>query len=283
MRDKAFTIKAGAATVICLVAFGAALSGRRPTVDVFDVGQGDAILVQCGTKQMLVDGGPDATVLSKLGRTLPLFDRHLDVVVLTHPHADHYIGLIPVLERYRVDRLLVAGMDGSAPEYASFLDAATRAGLVPVAVRSGDRITLGSCVAADVLWPPVGATTDDPNDASAVLRLARTDSSSPRAAMMLMGDATAEAERALLERSPSLAADVLKAGHHGSRFSTSAALIDAVLPKTAVISVGKNSYGHPSGAALMRLKSRAVRVLRTDEDGDVRIVIGQDRAFVSRF
>lgn len=266
-------------SALCAIALRTALPGDRLTVDVFDVGQGDAILVQCGSRQLLIDGGPDATVLSKLGRAMPFFDRRIDAVLLTHPHADHYLGLIPVFSRYRVDLLLTAGKDGEAAEYGAFLGAARAAGLETTAVRAGDRLMLGSCARGEVLWPPPsGVRTDDPNDASVVLRIERVDGAGPRAAVLLMGDATADVESALVAGRARLGADVLKVGHHGSRFSTSAAFVDAVRPDAAVVSVGKNRYGHPAAAALMRLASRGVRVMRTDREGDVRVVVGRDRA-----
>jgi competence protein ComEC len=215
---------------------------------------------------------------------MPFFDRRIDAVVLTHPHADHYLGLIPALARYRVGRLLTAGMDGEASEYAAFLAAAADAGLRPARVQAGDRIALGNCATADVLWPPpAGVRTDDPNEASVVLRVALPDRASPRAAALLMGDATADVEAALVASGEALGADVLKVGHHGSRFSTSAAFIDAVRPGTAIVSVGRNRYGHPAAAALMRLAKRGVRVLRTDEAGDVRIVVAADRAYAEGY
>ncbi|MEY4744709.1 MAG: hypothetical protein RL272_654 [Candidatus Parcubacteria bacterium] len=244
----------------------------RLTVTVFDVGQGDAILVQCGRRQLLIDGGPDASVLAGLGRSMPLFDRDIDAAVLTHPHADHFIGLVSVIGRYRVRRLFVSRMEGRAPEFGAFADAVSRAGLDPVRVRTGDSIAIGGCGTAEVLWPAddAAAAAKDPNAASVVLRLRSSASSGKGDAVMLMGDATADVEDMILSRGADVRADVLKAGHHGSRFSTTAEWIEAVRPKEAAISVGKNSYGHPAWSTLRRLEVAGVRVSRTDLDGDIR-------------
>lgn len=265
-------IAAGAA----LLAFAARLliADPRLAVSVFDVGQGDAILVQCGRRQVLVDGGPDASVLAGLGRAMPLFDRDIDAVVLTHPHADHFIGLIAVLSRYRVRRLLVSRMEGEAPEFAAFVRAASRAGLAPVRLRAGDALAVGDCGAADILWPEDdrAAATKDPNAASVVLRLHPASPAGPGDAVLLMGDATADVERRLLARGADVRADVLKVGHHGSRFSTTPEFLSAVRPRYAAVSVGKNSYGHPAWTTLRRLESAGVAVFRTDRDGGVRFV-----------
>lgn len=269
-------IAAGAA----LLAFAARLvvADPRLAVTVLGVGQGDAILVQCGRRQVLIDGGPDATVLSGLGRAMPLFDRDIDAVVLTHPHADHFIGLIAVLSRYRVRRLLVSRMEGEAPEFAAFADAASRAGLAPVRVRAGDAIAVGDCGAADVLWPEddKAAAAKDPNAASVVLRLHPSAPADPGDAVLLTGDATADAERRILARGADVRADVLKVGHHGSRFSTTPEFLEAVRPRDAVVSVGKNSYGQPAWATLRRLETAGVRTFRTDRNGDVRFVFTHD-------
>ncbi|HSD11916.1 MAG TPA: MBL fold metallo-hydrolase, partial [Patescibacteria group bacterium] len=146
-------VRIAASAALLALAARIAFPDPRLSVTVFDVGQGDAILVQCGRRQLLIDGGPDATVLSGLGRAMPFFDRDIDAVVLTHPHADHFIGLVSVLARYRVHRLLVSRMEGEAPEFAAFADAASRAGLAPVRIRAGDRVAIGDCGSADVLWP----------------------------------------------------------------------------------------------------------------------------------
>lgn len=266
---------------LCAVAVAAVLPRPGLTMRVMDVGQGDAVLVQCGSRQMLVDGGPDRSVLAGLGRGMPVLDRDIDIVVLTHPHADHYLGLTAVLERYRVHRLLTPGTASDTSEYAAFLRAVSAEGLRPEALLAGDRIALGTCAVADVLWPASGwARTNDPNETSVMLRVRRPDATASTAAALLTGDATDDVERALLKSGVDVAADVLKVGHHGSRSSSTGEFLDAVAPDAAVISVGRNSYGHPAVATIMRLAKRGVPVLRTDRDGDVVVRIGRDRASV---
>ncbi len=274
--------------LLVLAALGLAVKlvwpDRRLVATVFDVGQGDSILVQCGTRQMLVDGGPDATALARLGTAMPFFDRTIESVVLTHPHADHYVGLIGVFAHYKVLHFYTSGSVADAPEYRALLDAVRLSGARTLVVRPGDRIDIGDCGHADAYWPDLSRanfTFKDPNAESVVLRLSRNDAVSPQAAIMMMGDATAEVERALVAEKIPLQADVLKVGHHGSRTSTTPEFLDAVHPKEAVISVGKkNAFGHPAPATLLRLSASGVKAYRTDQDGSVRVVIAMDRAYV---
>lgn len=271
-----------AAAALAAFALRSAFPGDRLVLRVFDVGQGDAILVQCGRHQLLVDAGPDAGVLAKLGRAMPLFDRDIDAVVITHPHADHDGGLAPVLRRYRVGRLFTSGYAEPAARREVDDDAAA-AGLEPTPLLAGDAIAVGGCGAADVLWPAPGvaAAAKHPHEAMVVLRV-HAPSASSRAAVLLMGDADQGVERALMDGGAPLAADVLKVGHHGSRTSSSGPFLDAVRPSSAVVSCGRrNRYGHPHAATLLRLAARGVAVRRTDRDGDVEVRADPDRAYVA--
>lgn len=259
------------AIALAVAAARGAAPPRHVTVRVFDVGQGDAILVQDGYAEMLIDGGPDDAVLGKLGRAMPFFDRTIETIVLTHPHADHFVGLIGVLKRYRV---LTVATDGRTrtddPDYRRFEDAVKASGAKVVEVRAGDRLSLGERTRMDVLWPPVGPAAAvgvdkrDENAWSVVMRM-----EAEGAAAYLMGDLPSDVEGRIAKVGGLSPADFLKVGHHGSAYSTSPELLDAVRPKAAVISVGKNSYGHPAWSTLRRLGSRGARLWRTDRDGDV--------------
>jgi competence protein ComEC len=265
-------------TVMALVAVGALAWGLsqppRLTVDFLDVGQGDAELLRIGRAEMLVDGGPDATVLSGLGESLPLLDRHLEAVVLTHAHADHLVGLIHVLGRYEVDVLYYTGA-GATPEWKALV-ATAKARSVPMKkLAAGQQLALGDR-RVDVLWPPAGykPPKDDENYRSAVLCVQPekvSDAFAVGCDILLTGDAPTEVEDRLVAEGAVPRAAVLKVGHHGSRTSTSSKFLAAARPSIAVVSVGKNSYGHPAWAALNRLKKASARVLRTDQDGHVRL------------
>lgn len=257
-----------ALSALAAAALVIALPHGSPEVMFFDVGQGDATLVQRGSMQVLIDGGPDDSVLAKLGDAMPFFDRTIEIVVLTHPDKDHFGGLASVLSRYRVGTVLTDGLEDSGPVYRRFADTLAGSGAAVRVVRTGDALALGDRVRADVLWPPVGNGTSVQNDMSVMLRL--IIDGSPVA--MLAGDATAGAERELL--GDDISAPVLKAGHHGSAYSNSAAFLDAVRPSAAVVSVGaRNRYGHPAASVLYRFVSRDLAVFRTDRQGDIHLMV----------
>ncbi|MBN1136288.1 MAG: DNA internalization-related competence protein ComEC/Rec2 [Anaerolineae bacterium] len=276
-------------TLLALAVVGAVLAwiavmqlpDRKLHVAFLDVGQGDAILITAPDgRQVLVDGGPSpAALTTALGREMPFWDRSLDLVVMTHPDGDHITGLVEVLERYRVAGWLDNGRPAVDDLHAVCEARRTAAGVPRAAVAAGDRIDLGNGVAIDVLGPPaggLGAGQDADNEHSVMLRV-----SWGAASFLLTGDAGAQAEAALLRSGRPLGAAVLKVAHHGSGGSTSAAFLDAVGPKFAVISVGEgNWFGHPSDELLERLQTQGVTVLRTDQVGTVEFVTDGERVWV---
>jgi competence protein ComEC len=277
------TAMIAAAAVVAVIWFTA----RPPqvTVDFLDVGQGDAMLIRSGGEEVLIDGGPDRSVLSELGRTMPFFDRSIEYVVLTHPHADHIRGLLAVLERYRVGRLILTSAAAGAGETAPLLRAARAAGVRITEAGAGDVVRLTNAE-LDVLWPLPGrpppsrrAGDSEVNDDSLVIRLTAfcdhpADGAAPSCpGVMFAGDASAGVERELIGGGRTLRAQVLKVGHHGSNYSTSSAWLATVSPSTAVIEVGENGYGHPSFALLRRLQASRVDVRRTDLDGGIRAIL----------
>jgi len=240
-----------------------------------DVGQGDALLVVTPTgRRMLVDGGPSpSAVLAELGRRLPPWDRRLDVVVLTHPDADHVGGLAAVLRRYRVAWVLDPGAEhptAEAAEYEAAVAAEVAAGATRVRATAGLRLVLDDAagVEAVALWPPDEPPGDEAsvNDRSVVLRLVHG-----RTAFLLTGDIEAGVEERLVADGVPLAADVLKVAHHGSDTSSTPAFVAAVRPALAVISAGAgNAFGHPTAGTLERLAAAAIR--RTDREGAVEVI-----------
>lgn len=245
-----------------------AVPSRHVTVDVFDVGQGDAVLISAGRTQMLIDGGPDRSILAKLGRRMPLFDRTIEYVVLTHPHADHFVGLSAVFERYDVGHVLHSGAVNDTPEFTEFL---RKISASRTTVTVDDRIVFDERASATVLAPHPGPSPEDVNEASVVIRLDALGRSA-----LMMGDAGGPVEEALLASGDAKPVDILKVGHHGSRTASTAAFLAAIAPHDAIISVGRNRYGHPSAAALRRLETAGARIWRTDERGDIRIMFMDD-------
>lgn len=232
------------------------------SVHFIDVGQGDAILVEAGDADILVDGGPagSAVVSYLAGQHLP----DIDLVVATHPHADHIGGLDDVLAGYDVKEVWTNGATAASQTYQDFAAAVAAEGAVQRQIRRGYSTHFGAVTLTAL--HPTDPLTGDANGDSIVLRL-----SCGSVDVLVTGDATANSEASML-RDPSLNldAEVLKVGHHGSSTSTTNAFLDAVSPQDAVISVGAgNTYGHPAEETLDRLAAHGATIYRTDLNGTV--------------
>lgn len=242
----------------------------RLHVTFLDVGQGDAIFIQTPSgRQVLVDGGNFPSVLNdQLSRQMPFWDREIDLLVATHPDADHVTGLTGVFERYRVGRLLTNGQGfNESPIYDAVLLAAEARGTPVQRAQAGQVIEIGDGVRLEALHPGE-ILTDDRNENSVVLRLVYGDFS-----LLLTGDADEASERVMLGNGRSLHALVLKAGHHGSNTSTSAPFLEAVRPQIVIISAGKdNQFGHPNEEVLERITAVGAIPLRTDELGAIEVI-----------
>ena len=249
------------------------LPDGRLHVYFLDVGQGDALLLRTpGGRVILVDGGPDPLLLtSRVGQILPFWQRRIDLVVATHEDQDHLAGLLPLVERYRVERVLQApSMAGGAlSQHWHELLGASATELLWAS--RGMSIELGDSLRIDVLHPKEDAAPRDradDNRNSVVLRVTMDAFQ-----MLLTADIDGEAEAELIRSGLPLAATVLKVAHHGAESSTSEQFLAAVNPQIAVISVGAdNRFGHPSTQVLDRLLGNDCRVYRTDRHGTVEII-----------
>lgn len=254
--------------VVVLAWWWGGQSNHLLTVTFFDVGQGDAALIRTPQDQtILIDGGPDRTILTKLGESLPWTRRTIDLVILSHPHADHVAGLNYVLARYRVRHVLMTGAIHTTPEYLKFLELLKNKEVPVTIAQAGQVIELNGGVSVEVLWPfksMVGERVDDLNTTSIVNRVVYKAT-----AVLFTGDTPKENEAALLNSGSDLTAQILKVAHQGSRTSSSEEFIKAVAPEVAVIPVGQNSYGHPHAEVVERLKKLVEVVLRTDAEGDI--------------
>jgi len=255
------------AALIIVFAAGAGAALAWPTaagvrVRALDVGQGDAYLVEFDGTALLVDGGPDpARLLAELGASLPPWKRRIDVIALTHAHADHADGLIGVLERYEVGLAVEPVGLNPGTVASAWADRIARAHVPRRAVSAGMRLRVGDATIT-VLAPDGDPRVDVP---SLVLRLERGSFS-----MLFMGDATEQAQADLLLSPGSLASRVYVPPHHGAASAYAVPLVDAVRPSAAVISVGaQNRYGHPTPETLAALGR--VPTYRTDRDGTVEL------------
>lgn len=243
----------------------------------FDIGQGDSIFITTPSgQQILIDGGPDRTVLSKLGRAMPFYDHTIDLIILSHAHADHVAGLIEVLKKYEVKKIIYSPVQYSSNEFREWQDTIIEQGIETSIPLAGQVYNFGQA-SLEILYPLEdisGQKFDDVNDSSVIAKLTYQDSS-----FLFTGDASVEIEQELLEiycnndECPKLDSNILKIGHHGSKYSSSLEFLQAVTPDTAIIqSKTDNSYGHPHRLILKRLEGLGIEVLRNDEVGDIKIV-----------
>ncbi len=234
-------------------------------VQVFDVGKADSILLSCNGHYVLVDAGDIqlteevAAKLKKQGIT------HLDLVVATHPDRDHIGGMAAVLLEFEVDRFMMPRVPAENFEPSSAYDALLMAledkGILQINPTPGDSFDIGG-MQLQVLGPL--QQYEGSNNNSIVLKASYGSDS-----ILLMGDAEKEAELDLLAADYDLQADVLKVGHHGSDTSTTAALLDAVQPAMAVISVGSDSNQLPKKQVITRIKQQGAEIYRTDINGTI--------------
>lgn len=242
---------------------------RSLTVSFLDVGQGDAILIQGPTgRTLLVDGGPDRSVLRRLSAVLPPWKRRIDAVIETHPDKDHIGGLGDVIARYDVRTFLEPGIpDETAAARQLSAAVGLEPGLTHLVARRGMRIHLGGGAYADVLFPDRDESHQTAtNDGSVTLRLVYGATS-----FLLSGDLPSPYEDYLVGLDgANLDSDVLKAGHHGSKYSTDALWLAAVTPTYVVVSAGKgNPYGHPDQGVLERIRNAGATVLSTIDEGTI--------------
>lgn len=228
-------------------------------VSFFNVNQGDAIFIETPNKnQILIDGGPGRErIIEKMNQEMPFWDKTIDLIVLTHTDKDHINGLIQVLKEYEVKNILWTQIG----ENEEWEDLIKKENANILNLRKNAKI-LFSNVSFEVLYPDIGDNFPESNDSSLVLKMDYGQSS-----FLFTGDITSKKEDII-----GTDIDVLKVAHHGSLYSTSEEFLEATSPEIAVIQVGANSYGHPSEEVLTRLSNFGIKTLRTDINGDIKIV-----------
>jgi competence protein ComEC len=269
--------------VTVLVFYTAAtIPGNELKVSFLDVGEGDAILIQQGNQQVVVDGGPSPRAIAQeLGRQMPFWDRTIDLLVLTHPHQDHLAGLVEVMRRYKVKQVLYPAIEYDSPMYDEWLRLIEEKGVKSVTACAGQRIDFGDRITIKVLNPPaalLSGTESDIDNNSIVLHL-----SAGSVNFILTGDIMREAEWALIRDRTEIAGAVVKVPHHGSDTSSTAGFLTVVNARAAVISCGvDNKFGHPKSEILTRLgKVVGVgNIYRTDRNSTISFTTDGERLWV---
>lgn len=273
----------------------------------FNVGQGDSALINFDNgEKMLVDCGPDRSVLNKLGEALPFYDRRIDYLLITHPDNDHYGGCVEVLRRYDVKEVIMNDTEKNAdPYWRVWQDYLAREKAVNKKIVQEEIMKIGGA-SLKFFFPGADFKPRNDNDRSLVFKLVFGGQK-----IFFAGDAEIPLEEALIDKycgndleavaippfqggtqrglpsaeegepplnpslvrrggeCPALSAEYLKSGHHGSDTSSGENFLRAVSPETVIISVGKNSFGHPSFRVLKRMERVGLEVWRTDEKGDI--------------
>jgi len=264
-----------------------------------DVGQGDAILIAQGSNQVLIDGGPPSSsgrLLRCLRQQIPFWDQKIEVVINTHPEEDHLGGLVSVLRRYQVGWFFNNGLaNGNSRLFQELKKIITEHKICSKKLVVGDRFRVGEMY-FETVWPEAASknalqalpkkffgpdnhcpqpefqkVADSLNNYSVVLHLKFGQFDA-----LLTGDIPAEVERILAWRQGLPQVEVLKIAHHGSKTSTSEELLNVTQPQLAIISVGKNKFGHPNQEVLERLERAQIRYLRTDQQGTIELIASRE-------
>lgn len=239
-----------------------------------DVGQGDGIFIKTPSNTyIVVDGGPDDSILSCLSSHMPFWERTIDLMILTHPHADHMIGFLPVLERYKVTHFVTENIKNDTTEFKTLFETLQSRKIPVKYVVVGETISMPDNVKLHIVGPsnaflqktsPGGFIGESKEFGSLITRVEYGLFKA-----LLTGDSQIEG----MEEANPGSVNVLQVPHHGSRFGLDESLVKELSPKVAVISVGKkNRFGHPTPQILSILGNNDSKILRTDIDGEVEIV-----------
>ena len=263
--------------LLAVLLFGHAVYRETPNnaliVAFLNIGQGDSAYVESPThRKILIDGGPNASVLSEIGKLMPWYDHNIDALVISNSDVDHFGGFIDLIKRYHVGLVVESGAVGGAPSYKTLEELIAQKKITRVLASRGDSLDIGGGVHLDFLFPDRDPSKMKTNDASFIAQLVYASTT-----VMFTGDAPNATEEYVLSLASSdktgassLKSDILKAGHHGSRTSASESFVSAVAPKYGIISAGlDNSYGHPHQETLDLFDKLKIQTLITFKLGTI--------------
>jgi competence protein ComEC len=278
---KWFILPLLAVVIIMAIVVIATIPDDNLHISFLDVGQGDAILIQKGSQQILIDGGPSPQAISlELSSEIPFWDRSIDLVILTHPQSDHITGLVEVLNKYQVEQVLYPDLDCDLAIYDEWLRLIEEKDIESTIACAGQQIDLDG-VLIEVLNPQENlftGTESNIDNNSVVLHVSIGEIS-----FLLTADLMWQAELALINERAIPESTILKVAHHGSATSTTPEFLNVVNPQLAVISVGEdNDYGHPSDEVIDRLEAKLSpeNIYRTDEDGTIEFITDGETLWV---
>lgn len=243
-------------------------------VSFLNIGQGDSELIKKGDFEILIDGGPDDKVLSEIGKIMSSTDHKIEIMILTHPHADHITGLNAILDRYEVGEVYSSGTIFNSSGYLEFLQKLKDKNIQLIVPSIGSSQIFADNATLTFLWPGnkfVNKKADNPNNTSLISKVCYFQECA-----IFMGDQEVDEQESMISyyknigKTDVLKSEIIKVAHHGSSTGLLPELYEAVAPKTAVIEVGKdNQFGHPHQQVLDYLNQNSIKIYRTDQDGTV--------------
>lgn len=241
-----------------------------------NVGQGDGILIRSNELDVVIDGGPDDSILRCLSNNMPFWDRSIELVLLTHPHADHMTGLISILNNYKVSSFGTEKLKNNTAIYSKLVKILSNKNLKIQYLYLGDSFKISDGLSLKILGPskefldkanPTGVVGESRESGSLLTLLSIGDFNA-----ITTGDTPIDELNEATNSFNMSKINVFQVSHHGSRYNSDYKLISDISPQMAVISVGKNSYGHPSSEVLKILQDLKIPFLRTDQHGDIEII-----------
>ncbi len=247
------------------------LENNLTEIDFLDVGQGDATLINFyNSGKIMIDAGPNRSVLDELGSNLSFFEKKIDILILSHANLDHYGGFFEIIEKYQPRVFVYNGINSTSETFQNLLTLIKNNGLAVVSVRAGDKIKIGDDV-MEVISPLAGVNFSEKNlnNSSLVFKTIINGFKT-----LFLGDADSSFLKKIANN---WQADILKVSHHGSKNGTDEALLNSINPKIALIGVGEdNKYNHPADAVINLLEDLGIKIFRTDQNGSISIEFGKE-------